>query len=62
MLKKLLAECLGTATLVLFGCGSAVLAGSDIVGQLGISFAFGLTIVAMAYGIGCAQARCGAYS
>ena len=52
MLKKLLAECLGTATLVLFGCGSAVLAGSDIVGQLGISFAFGLTIVAMAYGIG----------
>jgi aquaporin Z len=27
--RKLLAECLGTATLVLFGCGSAVLAGSD---------------------------------
>lgn len=52
MLKKLFAEFLGTATLVLFGCGSAVLAGSDIVGQLGISFAFGLTIVAMAYGIG----------
>lgn len=52
MLKKLLAEFLGTATLVLFGCGSAVLAGFDIVGQLGIAFAFGLTIVAMAYGIG----------
>ncbi|HOY77828.1 MAG TPA: aquaporin Z [Hyphomonadaceae bacterium] len=52
MLKKLLAEFLGTATLVLFGCGAAVLAGSDIVGQLGIAFAFGLTIVAMAYGIG----------
>jgi len=52
MLKKLLAEFLGTATLVLFGCGSAVLAGPEVVGQLGISFAFGLTIVAMAYGIG----------
>jgi aquaporin Z len=37
--------------LVLFGCGAAVLAG-DQVGQLGISFAFGLAIVAMAYGIG----------
>jgi aquaporin Z len=52
MLKKLLAEFMGTAVLVLFGCGSAVLAGADIVGQLGISFAFGLSIVAMAYGIG----------
>lgn len=52
MLKKLLAEFLGTAVLVLFGCGSAVLAGADIVGQLGIAFAFGLAIVAMAYGIG----------
>ncbi len=51
MLKKLLAECLGTATLVLFGCGSAVLAGLEV-GQLGISFAFGLAIIAMAYGIG----------
>ena len=44
MLKKLLAEFLGTATLVLFGCGSAVLAGPEV-GQLGISFAFGLAIV-----------------
>lgn len=44
-------EFLGTATLVLFGCGSAVLAGPEV-GQLGISFAFGLAIVAMAYGIG----------
>ncbi len=50
-IKKLLAELIGTATLVLFGCGSAVLAG-DNVGQLGIAFAFGLAIVAMAYGIG----------
>jgi aquaporin Z len=51
MLKKLLAELLGTAALVLLGCGSAVLAG-PMVGQLGIAFAFGLAIVAMAYGIG----------
>jgi aquaporin Z len=35
----------------LIGCGSAVLAGGDV-GQLGIAFAFGLAIVAMAYGIG----------
>jgi len=56
-MKKFLAEMIGTATLVLFGCGAAVLAGAntvgvDAVGQLGISFAFGLAIVAMAYGIG----------
>ena len=50
-LKPLLAEFIGTAALVLFGCGSAVLAG-EAVGQLGISFAFGLAVVAMAYGIG----------
>jgi aquaporin Z len=49
--KNFLAEMIGTAALVLLGCGSAVLAG-DQVGQLGISFAFGLAIVAMAYGIG----------
>lgn len=50
-MSKLFAEFIGTFTLVLFGCGAAVLAG-DQVGQLGISFAFGLAIVAMAYGIG----------
>ncbi len=50
-MNKLIAECLGTAALVFFGCGSAVLAG-EFVGQLGIAFAFGLAIVAMAYGIG----------
>ena len=50
-MKKLLAEFIGTATLVLFGCGAAVLAGEQV-GQLGIAFAFGLAIVAMAYGIG----------
>lgn len=52
MTKKFTAEFIGTFTLVLFGCGAAVLAGFDIVGQLGIAFAFGLAIVAMAYGIG----------
>lgn len=50
-MKKLVAEFIGTLTLVLFGCGSAVLAGGEV-GQLGISLAFGLAIVAMAYGIG----------
>lgn len=52
MIKKLAAEFIGTFTLVLFGCGAAVLAGFNIVGQEGIAFAFGLSIVAMAYGIG----------
>ncbi|ANP48108.1 aquaporin [Candidatus Viadribacter manganicus] len=52
MTKKLAAEFIGTFTLVLFGCGSAVLAGFGIIGQDGIAWAFGLAIVAMAYGIG----------
>lgn len=51
MSKKLFAEVLGTAILVLFGCGSAVIGGADI-GFTGISLAFGLAIVAAAYGIG----------
>jgi len=52
MVKNFTAEFVGTFTLVLFGCGAAVLAGFGIVGQVGIAFAFGLAIVAMAYGIG----------
>jgi aquaporin Z len=52
MTKKLAAEFVGTFTLVLFGCGAVVLAGFGIVGQDGIAWAFGLSIVAMAYGIG----------
>jgi aquaporin Z len=51
MAKVFLAEILGTAILVLFGCGSAVLMGADI-GMTGISLAFGLAIVAAAYGLG----------
>jgi len=51
MTKKMIAEGLGTLILVLFGCGSAVLMGGQI-GMLGISLAFGLAIVAAAYGLG----------
>lgn len=50
-MQKSLAEFIGTFTLVLFGCGAAVIAGGDI-GLMGISFAFGLALIAMAYGIG----------
>ncbi len=50
-MKTMLAEFIGTFTLVLIGCGAAVL-GGDHVGQLGIALAFGFAIVAMAYGIG----------
>lgn len=49
--KKYLAELFGTFVLVLIGCGSAVLAGSYI-GNVGISFAFGLAVLAMVYAIG----------
>lgn len=53
--SKFSAEFFGTLVLVLMGCGSAVIAGADGttgVGLLGISFAFGLSVVAMAYAIG----------
>ncbi|SDT14863.1 aquaporin Z [Mucilaginibacter mallensis] len=49
--KKVFAEFFGTLVLVLMGCGSAVLAGHNV-GFLGIAFAFGLSVVAMAYTIG----------
>ncbi|BDG70376.1 aquaporin Z [Roseomonas fluvialis] len=55
MAPKLAAEFLGTLWLVLGGCGSAVLAGAFPeygIGLLGISFAFGLTVLTMAYAIG----------
>ncbi|MEJ2178027.1 MAG: aquaporin, partial [Gammaproteobacteria bacterium] len=54
-MNKYLAECFGTFWLVLGGCGSAVLAASfpDVgIGLLGVSFAFGLTVLTMAYAIG----------
>jgi aquaporin Z len=50
-MKKYLAELVGTFILVLFGCGTAVIAG-DKVGILGIAFAFGLSLIGAAYGIG----------
>ncbi|MCC6153273.1 MAG: aquaporin Z [Candidatus Hydrogenedentes bacterium] len=51
----LAAEFVGTFWLVLGGCGSAVLAAAfpDVgIGLLGVSFAFGLTVLTMAYAIG----------
>ncbi|NTS76098.1 aquaporin Z [Catenovulum sp. SM1970] len=53
--KKLIAEFIGTFWLVLGGCGSAVLAAGfpDVgIGLLGVSLAFGLTVLTMAYAIG----------
>lgn len=49
--KRCLAESFGTFWLVLGGCGSAVLAASHI-GILGVSIAFGLTVLTMAFAIG----------
>jgi aquaporin Z len=54
-IQKALAEFIGTFWLVLGGCGSAVLAAGvpDVgIGFLGVSLAFGLTVVTMAYAIG----------
>lgn len=54
-MKKLIAECIGTAWLVLGGCGSAVLAAAypDLgIGFVGVSLAFGLTVLTMVYAIG----------
>jgi aquaporin Z len=53
--NKLAAELIGTFWLVLGGCGSAVLAAAFPkvgIGLLGVSFAFGLTVLTMAYAIG----------
>ena len=50
-MKRYIAELIGTMVLVLFGCGSAAIAGSSL-GTLGIALAFGLAIVAMYYVIG----------
>jgi aquaporin Z len=55
MQKKLAAEFFGTFWLVLGGCGSAVLAAAfpDVgIGLLGVAFAFGLTVLTMAYAVG----------
>ena len=67
IMKKCLAEAIGTFWLVLGGCGSAVIAATFVaggveigtntafplgIGLLGVSLAFGLTVVTMAYAIG----------
>jgi aquaporin Z len=55
MIKKLSAEFIGTLWLVLGGCGSAVLAAAFPnvgIGLLGVSLAFGLTVLTMAYAVG----------
>lgn len=54
-MKKLIAEFIGSAVLVTFGCGTAMLVGCDAVnggGYILTALAFGLVIVAMAYSIG----------
>ena len=55
-MKKVVAEFIGTFALVLIGCGTVVVggmaAGSTAITELAIALAFGLSIVAMAYGIG----------
>ncbi|MGI9284547.1 MAG: aquaporin Z, partial [Pseudomonadales bacterium] len=54
-MKKYVAELFGTFWLVLGGCGSAVLAAAfpDVgIGLLGVSLAFGLTVLTMAFAIG----------
>jgi len=50
-MKKPLAEFIGTFTLVFVACGAAIFAGS-VIGWAGVSFAFGLALIGMAYGIG----------
>src|SRR5512144_1688054 len=53
--KRSIAEAIGTFWLVFGGCGSAVLAAAfpEVgIGLVGVSFAFGLTVLTMAYAIG----------
>lgn len=50
-MNRYIAELLGTFVLVFASCGSAVLAG-DKIGFLGVSLAFGLSLLAMSYAIG----------
>ncbi len=54
-MKKYVAECIGTAVLVILGCGTAMLVGCDAAsggGYILTALAFGLVIVGMAYSIG----------
>lgn len=49
--RRIVAEVVGTFVLVFGGVGSAVIAG-DAIGALGVAFAFGLSLLAMAYAVG----------
>jgi aquaporin Z len=55
-MKKYWAELIGTFSLVLVGCGTAAIftkfAGNLVISQVGIAFAFGLTVLVMVYAIG----------
>lgn len=54
-MRKYVAEFIGTAVLVIMGCGTAMLVGTDAVsgsGYILTAFAFGLVIVGMAYCVG----------
>ncbi len=50
-MRQFIAELIGTFILVFFACGTAVIAGAQV-GVLGIALAFGLALIAAAYGIG----------
>ena len=52
-MRKYIAECIGTFVLTLLGCGTAVFLGCGTpAGVVGTAFAFGLSVIAMAYTIG----------
>ena len=52
-MRKYIAECIGTFVLTLLGCGTAVFVGCGTpAGVVGTAFAFGLSVIAMAYTIG----------
>lgn len=50
-MNKYVCEFIGTFALVFFGCATVIFMRSEV-GLLGVAFAFGLTVVAMAYSIG----------
>jgi aquaporin Z len=55
MTRRVVAEFFGTLWLVLGGCGAAILAAGFPglgIGFLGVAFAFGLTVLTMAYAVG----------
>jgi aquaporin Z len=52
VVKRYIAEMIGTFVLVLIGCGTAVISGLSVAGVVGIAFAFGLSMLAMVYTIG----------